>query len=96
MKEKVAEARRGERKHVSLCNHCGLHAHVSKPAKGNRMIHNLSEGMTCMQILHSKPGKEIWKVLPTGKITVKYKHPVVHNLAKMVKDNLEESNNNRK
>ena len=89
MKEKVSEARRGERRHVSICSHCGIHAHMSKPAKGERMIHKLFNGMTCMQVLHSKIGKEIWKVLPNGKVSVKYKHTAVSDLGKLVKDDLE-------
>ena len=93
MEAKVAAARKGERKHVSICSHCGLHAHMSKLAKGERMIDKLFNGMTCMQILHSKAGKEIWKVHATGKVTVRYKHQAVADLAKLVKDDLEGSIN---
>ena len=91
IKQKVEDSKKGNRKHVSLCRHCGMHAHnavmVEGPEKFLRKF--FEDGMTCMDILHSRVGKEIWVKQPSGRYSVKYKHQVVQDLGKVVKDFLE-------
>jgi hypothetical protein len=76
---------------VVCCSECGIwahHCHLNDKLE----IHKMEEfkGLTCFDILHSIPGKEIWRATATNnqkKYTVHRNHPLVtrlraaHNLA---------------
>jgi len=63
-KQKVST--KGVRKQVHRCTICGVLAHAAPllvPSQ-RRQIHSLfPENMTCMEIVHSNLGQEIWSVL---------------------------------
>lgn len=71
--------------HVVTCSQCGInahHGHLAEPLE----VHKLEEfkGMTCFEILHSKPGQQVWRPSPPNpqnkKYTVNRKHPIVKRL----------------
>jgi hypothetical protein len=96
-KRKLTASYQGVRKHVSTCTRCSVSAHNSLLSHG-KYIHALFPGMTCMQILHSATGKEIWNVVRSKvknsssddfgeektKVTVNYRHRVVKDVRKLV------------
>jgi hypothetical protein len=83
--EELKEAQRklkysyeGARRSVFACNICGVSAHVAIPKR--KAIHDLfTEGLSCIEIMHSQQGKEIWKSVDKkgNRVTVNHEHPVV-------------------
>ena len=87
--EKIKAANNGVRSRVSMCIQCGFNAHNYVFVKEKKFIHQLFPEMSCMEILHSDRGKEIWSVKKYGdstKVTVKNSHPVVKEMRKSVED----------
>ena len=75
---KVAETlRTGNRKAVARCLKCKVFAHsfLLDPTC-HKKIHKYFPGKTCMEIVHSDTGKEIWKI-KEGKATTNYGHTLV-------------------
>ena len=54
--------------------------------KDIKIIHGLFDKMTCMEILHSSIGKEIWNIETKSKTrySVNTKHPLVKDVKKTV------------
>ena len=57
------------------CKQCLVHAHNDVPTDDTYFIHAIFPGKSCMDILHSEEGKEIWKVR-ARKVSVNYKHNI--------------------
>ena len=75
---KVAETlRKGNRKAAAQCLKCKVFAHsvLLDPTFCNK-IHEYFPGKTCMEIVHSDTGKDIWKI-NDGKVTTNYGHTCV-------------------
>jgi hypothetical protein len=77
----VDESFRGLRQHIAYCNECGVYTHNSI-RKNRRNIHTLFPGKSCMEILQSQMGKEIWNIQQTKqkRNSVKYNHPLIQEL----------------
>ena len=54
--------------------------------KDKKIVHGLFEKMSCMEILHSSIGKEIWNVerIRKTRYSVNTKHPLVREIKKTV------------
>ena len=72
----IREVRKGSCGEISLCQCCpvaedgtGVAAHgCLLHEEDKKLIHSLfPEGLTCMQILHSDVGRDLWKRKPKGK-----------------------------
>ena len=83
----VKRAYEGLRRNVATCKQCGVFAHTAIPVRNRKFVHDLFPGRTCMEILHSPTGREIWRTRTTGKKknSVNYKHQMVaeirHNVS---------------
>ena len=86
----VDEASKGLRKQVSTCRQCCAYAHTALPTTNKRFIHGMFPGLTCMEILHTRSGKEIWNVNANrhGRTAVRFSHPMVDSLRDLVEDSL--------
>jgi hypothetical protein len=60
VEDKVKDWYCGVRRRISTCKACDVHAHNTMLIKNRKFIQDLFPGMTCMDILHSQTGKEIW------------------------------------
>jgi hypothetical protein len=89
-KKIVNEALLGVRKQISKCIECGAHAHNAVLVHHKKFIHDMFPAMTCMEILHSKVGKEIWQPNPngTGRLCIHYGHDIVEELGNKIKERL--------
>jgi hypothetical protein len=87
VQEVVNESFKGLRQHVAYCDECCVYAHNTIP-KNSRNIHTLFPGKSCMEILHSRMGKEIWNIQQTKRKrnSVKYNHPLIKEL-RMLNEN---------
>ena len=68
-----------------MCKQCLVHAHNDVPTDDTYFIHAIFPGKSCMNILHSEEGKEIWKVR-ARKVSVNYKHNIVKEIRRAVDD----------
>jgi hypothetical protein len=75
---------------VAMCRDCGVTVHTAGLVETSKFLHQMFPGMSCMDIIHSPTGKEIWNVKVGGskKVTVNYKHPIVQELRRCVEDML--------
>jgi hypothetical protein len=92
--EKVRECSNGTRRKVCSCDECGVHGHNFIVRRDTTMfIHGMFPGMTCLEILHSGIGNEIWKVARVGRrqVTVNYQHEVVRRVRDMISNYLSAS-----
>jgi hypothetical protein len=80
--QKVRGSYQGTRRNVLRCKQCNIHAHNFIMEKDVKFIHGLFDKMTCMEIVHSSIGKEIWNVETKSKnrYSVNTKHPLVREL----------------
>ena len=85
VKKKMRQAGKGKgvRQNKVYCRQCKVHAHNHIPDPNSQFIHAYFEGMTCMEILHSPTGKEIWK-FGASKATVNYSHYIVDYIRRSV------------
>jgi Transposase IS4 len=86
IKQKLHNAKHGNRAQLSHCKHCGLYAHNSILINNTKHIHDFFPNMTCMEILHSKKGMEIWNINRGGKVTVNYKNKTLRDLGLVLDD----------
>ena len=86
----VQQGYEGVKRKVAMCRECGVHVHSACLAENNKFLHNIFPGKSCMEILHSRTGKEIWNVPVHGskKVSVNYKHTVVQEIRRCVEDTL--------
>jgi hypothetical protein len=89
-KKIIDDSYKSVRRSVHKCSECGVTAHNFRLARDRRFIHGLFEGMSCMEIVHSETGQEIWNVDKTGekRISVNYQHPIVKQVREAVKEHL--------
>jgi hypothetical protein len=82
----VKRAYDGLRWYVAMCQQCGVFAHTVHLVANKKFIHNFFPGRTCMQILHSTTGREIWKIRirEKKKVSVNYKHPIIAEVRRNV------------
>lgn len=94
-KERASCGVKGTRKDVARCQKCKVNAHYTLlPPHQLKVIHGLfppslgNQKMSCMQILHSGTGREIWTIKhdPRGgcRVAVKHSHPIVKELSRQV------------
>jgi hypothetical protein len=74
---------------VLRCKQCNIYAHNFIMEKDVKFIHGLFEKMTCMEILHSSIGKEVWNVETKSetrktRYSVNTKHQLVKDVKKTV------------
>lgn len=81
-KKKVNDSYQGTRRNVLHCKQCNTSAHNFIMKKDRKFIHGLFENMTCMEILHSSIGTEIWNVGKVGnkRNSVNSRHPIVREV----------------
>jgi hypothetical protein len=85
----ITNAASGLRRQVLRCPQCSAHAHTALPANNKQFIHNMFPGLTCMEIIHSKGGKEIWNAHANeGRMAVRYTHSVVEEVRLLVEESL--------
>ena len=84
--QKVRDSYHGTRRNVLRCRQCNVHAHNFIMEKDKKIVHGLFEKMSCMEILHSSIGKEIWNVerIRKTRYSVNTKHPLVKDIKKTV------------
>ena len=75
----------GMKKQVATCRQCNVGAHTFV-VENQKFIHGHFLGRTCMEILHSPTGKEIWKISSgrKRKVWVNHKHPIVGEIRRAV------------
>jgi hypothetical protein len=86
-KDKLKEVRKGVKARMCLCRQCGVYCHNFLPEDDTKIIHGLFPGLTCMEILHSNRGREIWNVRNTAgnrKVWVNYNHRDVKEIRRAV------------
>lgn len=79
---------KGGRRRVSRCRQCQFNAHNFIQENDQKLIHGWFPGKTCMQIVHSEAGREIWN-LPSGtrkRITCNHKHPIIKEIRKTIQE----------
>jgi hypothetical protein len=86
--QRFKAASKGVRSQVAKCEECCAHAHSMIPTDNKKFIHDMFPGLTCMDILHSEVGKEIWSVREGGRVAVRYGHPVAEDVRLAVEDYL--------
>lgn len=91
MESKALAARSGMRRFVGCCTRCKRHAHCAIPSLLDRkLIHQFfPPNLSCMDILHSPTGQEIWKPVHNSsgvyvKTAVQHSHSIVQQLSKQV------------
>jgi hypothetical protein len=100
----ICEVRKGSCREISLCcpiseDGTGVAAHgCLLHEEDKELIHSLfPEGLTCMQILHSDVGRDLWKRKPKGKgsahvsCTVARSHEYIDELRKLMNAKVAES-----
>ena len=89
---KVNRSHQGTKRCVSHCRQCNISAHnFIVDGANKKFIHGLGvfQDLTCMEIIHSKTGKEIWNVGTSDKkIPVIGGHPLVKEVKRAVDGNL--------
>lgn len=88
VKSKVKDAYFGVKRKVSHCSKCDVDAHNFTLSK-KRFIHGLFPDKTCMEILHSKTGREIWNMKKT-RAAVSTTHPYVKEVRRAIEEELRE------
>ena len=94
MKARAKAGMSGTRRLTSCCVKCEVNAHGTPFDESRRkLIHGFfAEGMSCMDILHSPLGKEVWNIKRDAankcKVSVRHAHPMVKALATQVADDL--------
>jgi hypothetical protein len=76
---------KGVRSNTSWCEQCKVPAHNMLLGDDNNYIHALFPGKSCMEILHSTTGREVWRIR-RSKVSVNYKHPTVKAIRKAVNE----------
>ena len=72
---------------VSTCKQCNVNAHNFVVVKDRKFIHSHFDDMTCMEIIHSQTGKELWRMGTAHgrkKLMVNYKHNIAKEVHKAV------------
>ena len=91
------QKRLGNRKNVASCLTCGINAHNDHKMPNPKIIHELFPNMTCMEIAHSRTGREIWNRGSGGSVRrapgVNWRHAVVVKIRGRVEAAVEQDKN---